>query len=63
MKSERPERPEPREPRRNRIATETSASDGWVARLSSNLPNAGETGAQRPEVVRATRKETGPAPR
>lgn len=39
-----PERPEPR---RNRIATETSASDGWVARFSRRLPES----AEGPEVT------------
>jgi hypothetical protein len=60
MQPERPERPEPR---RNRIATETSASDGWVARLSNQLPNTPESRETRPEAARVTRKETGPAPR
>lgn len=29
---------QPIEPRRTRVATETSASDGWIARLRERIP-------------------------
>jgi|GEM_PF-3161330 len=35
------------EQRRNRVATETSASDGWIARLRERLPPTEATPAPR----------------
>lgn len=35
------------EPRRSRVATETSASDGWIARLRERIPPATEKPAPR----------------
>lgn len=45
---------QPIEPRRTRVATETSASDGWIARLRERIPAAepNPTPRQSPLPVR-----------
>jgi hypothetical protein len=49
---------QPTEPRRTRVATETSASDGWIARLRERIPAAEPTPALRQSPLPVRPKTT-----